>query len=111
MSLHGRLTVAFADNAVEFTLTVENRGSEPVDLEFRTGQVAEVIVYRDDTEVWRWSEDKLFTQAIQTERVSSGATFIHEMTWSDPSPGEYTAEASLAATNVSVRDRTEFEVP
>lgn len=111
MSLDANLVVAIADDAIEFTIAVENKGPEPVDLRFRDGQVADVIVYREDVEVWRWSEDRLFTQALRTERVASGEAMDFEMTWADPSPGEYIAEGTLTAVNVTLRDRAVFEVP
>lgn len=111
MSLDGSLAVTVDSTAIEFALTVENPDSEAIDLEFRSAKKTDVTVSKDGDEVWSWSEGRMFTQAIQTETLAPGESFTHEMIWDDPSPGEYTATASLEATNVSVVKRAEFEVP
>lgn len=62
----GARTVA-SGAAVRMTLVVRNTGPAPVGLMFTSGQRAEFIVRRPrGDEVWRWSHDKAFTQAIQT---------------------------------------------
>lgn len=111
MPLEGGLTVSVTADAVGFAFSVANTGSEPVELEFRSGKTADVVVYADEAEVWRWSEGRMFTQAIRTETVQPGDAWRTEMTWTDPGPGEYTAEASLAATGAQAVDRVAFQVP
>ena len=111
MTLDPHIDVHLTDDTVEFAFTVENTGSEYVELEFRSGQTADIVVYADGEEVWRWSDDRMFTQAIQTETIEPGESCAREMVWDDPEPGEYTAEASLEATNESIEEETTFEVP
>lgn len=110
MSLDGSLALTVDSSAIEFAFTVENTGRDVVDLTFRSAKKADVTVSEDGVEVWSWSEERMFTQAIQTETLASGETFTHVMIWDDPSPGEYTATASLEATNASVVKRAEFEI-
>lgn len=110
MSLDGHLDVTVGDIAVEFAFTVQNADTEPVDLEFRSGKPADVAVSEDGVEVWRWSEGRMFTQAIQTKTLAPDESFTHEATWKPPSSGDYTAKASLEATNVTLVERTAFEV-
>lgn len=110
MPLDGYFDITVTRGTVNFVFTVENGGTNPVELEFRSGKVADIVVYEDETKVWRWSDDKMFTQALGTETLEPGQSFTHEVTWEDPSPGEYVAEASLDATNVSLVERKPFEI-
>lgn len=110
MPLDSHLAVTVADTAVEFAFTVTNADTEPANLEFRSGKAADVVVYEDGSERWRWSDGKLFTQALETETLAPGESFVHEGVWQDPPPGRYAAEASLAASNVVLTERAEFEV-
>ncbi|MFB6302999.1 MAG: BsuPI-related putative proteinase inhibitor [Haloferacaceae archaeon] len=110
MSLDGRLDVTVTETAVEFAFSVTNAGTEPVDIEFRSGQVADVVVGGDGDEVWRWSDDEMFTQAIRTETLAPGESLRHEARWEGPPAGEYVAEASLEAVNASLTKRERFEV-
>lgn len=110
MSLDGYLTVTVDSAAVEFVFTVRNENTEAVDLEFRSGKMTDVAVSKAGVEVWSWSEGQMFTQAIQTETLGPGKSFTHEMIWNDPPRGEYTAAASLEATNATLVKRATFEV-
>ena len=110
MTLDSHLDVAVTETAVEFTFTVTNGDTEPVDLEFPSGKAADIAVYEDDRECWRWSDGKLFTQAIETESLAPGESFVQEGVWQDPPPGEYTAEARLEARTRGPTERAEFVV-
>lgn len=110
MPLDSHLDVTVTDAAVEFVFTVTNANTETADIEFRSGKVADIAVYENGSEVWRWSDDKMFTQALETETLEPGESFAHEGVWQDPPPGRYTVEASLAARNVALREQTVFEV-
>lgn len=110
MALDSHLDVTVTDTAVEFTFTVTNADTEPVDLEFRSGKAADIAVSEDDRERWRWSEGKLFTQALQTETLAPGESFLQEGVWQDPPPGEYTAEAWMETRTLQLAERTAFVV-
>jgi hypothetical protein len=124
MTLDARLDVS-VDDDVSFTLTVTNPTTEHVELTFRNGQTADVVVRADgvgdeagvgagDGElhdvVWRWSDGRMFTQAIRTETLAPGEQAREEMTWEDPAPGSYTAVATLEANDASAHAENEFEV-
>lgn len=111
VSLDGRLAADVGDGAVAFVFTVTNDGSEPADLTFRSGLRAEVVVSEGETEVWRWSDGRLFTQAVETETVGPSGSVRFELRWADPEPGTYTATASLAAADADLTDRVTVEVP
>ncbi|QSG01442.1 BsuPI-related putative proteinase inhibitor [Natranaeroarchaeum sulfidigenes] len=98
MSLEPALS-ATIDRDVTFRLTVTNAGSTPVELTFRDGRRADIVVYgaTTDEECWRWSDGKLFTQAIERVTLAPGDQFEREYVWSDPPSGEYVAVAALTA--------------
>ena len=109
MTLEATLNVT-VDEDVVFVFHVVNTGPEPVDLTFRSGQSADVSVYAEDDElVWRWSSDKMFTQAIETETLEPEQTLERVYTWENPPSGDYTAVAALEA-DVEVDARTEVSV-
>lgn len=110
MPLEGGLDSTVSGDGVAFVFTVENSGTTPVELAFRSGKVADVVVYESGTEVWRWSDGRMFTQALGTETLDPGQSFTHEVSWEDPPPGEYVAEASLDTSTVSLVEREPFEI-
>lgn len=110
VSLDGHLEVVVADAAADFVFTVTNTGGDPVELRFRSGKVADVAVYEEGVEVWRWSRGRTFAQALRTERLAPGESATYERVWERPRPGRYVAEASLGATNVTLVERVPFEV-
>lgn len=97
-------------DGVALTLTVENTGEDPVEMTFRDGQRAEFVARSDGDEVWRWSDGRMFTQAISTAEVDPGETVAFEAGWSDPAPGEYTLHGWIAAQDIDARDDTTLTV-
>lgn len=114
MALDSTLDADVGEDAVEFTLTVTNAGTERVEFEFTSGLGADFVVCDattdEETEVWRWSEGRLFTQMLRSEVLAPGESIAHTGSWEDPPPGEYTAIARLETTSPSVEERTAFEV-
>lgn len=108
-SLDADLAVT-VDDRVEFVVRITNTGDTPIELEFRDGLAVDVTVERDDEAVWRWSEGRMVTQALWSERLGPGEATTYEARWDDPTPGRYEAVASLAATNTDVEARAPFEV-
>lgn len=97
------------DDDVTFQFRVRNAGDTPAELTFRSGQVADVAVFEDDQEVWRWSDGRLFTQALTSRTLPPGETMAEQFTWEEPQPGAYTARAALASDR-DVTATTEFTV-
>jgi len=110
-------------NGVVFRFTVSNGTGGPVELTFRDGCRADFAVRREDgeddgdgedgeggEEVWRWSEGRMFTQAVGHARLEPGEEAVFEEEWPDPESGDYTAEATLRATEHDVREETPFSV-
>jgi len=117
MTLESSLVVT-VDDGVTFAFTVDNAGDEPRDLTFRDGTTADVVVSEPGdgngpgagAEVWRWSDGRMFTQAVRTVTLAPGESLTEELTWSDPPTGTYTAEASLAAADVDAVAGATFDV-
>ena len=107
--LDASLEVTVGDG-VAFTFTVENGGDRPVELTFRDACKADVVVYDDDREVWRFSEGRVFAQMLTSAELQPGESAAFEETWPDPTPGDYTAEATLRVTEHEITARTPFSV-
>jgi hypothetical protein len=110
MTLDGHLDVTATDDAVAFAFAVTNTGTDPAALTFPSGEVVDVAVHHEDTEIWRWSEGRMFTQALQTERVDPGDSLRRTVRWDDPRSGTYVATATLEATDADLTTQTRFEV-
>ncbi len=85
---------------VRMALTVFNHSAEPVHLEFRTSQRYDFVIEDGKgREVWRWSEGRLFTQALgeeilgpETPRRTYETAFDGEL-----APGTYTVTGLVTA--------------
>ena len=100
-----------ADSAV-FSLQVTNTAAAPLELRFSSGQTFDFIVSRGAQEVWRWSSEQMFTQALRSETLAPGETRTYTATWV-PVPrvsGEYTVRARLTAQNVQTEQTTSFRL-
>lgn len=58
--------------AVWWAFDIQNMGAGAADLTFSSGQRADVVLSQDGVEKYRWSADKVFTQALETVTVASG---------------------------------------
>lgn len=97
--LDARLRVSPVETGLQLRLTVENTGEDPIELRFSSGQRVEFTAERDGEEVWRWSEGRMFTQALSTQRVVSDETVSFDAEWSDPPSGEFLVRGRLTARN------------
>lgn len=102
----------FADS-VQFHLSVTNPAAEPVQLTFPSGQSFDFVVMDNGREVWRWSGDQMFTQAIRTETLQPGQTQSYRATWMAPSgmSGEFTVRGMLTAQEHRVEQETRVRLP
>jgi Intracellular proteinase inhibitor len=102
----------FGTDSAVFSLQVTNTTAAPVALDFRTGQEFDFVVLRGTEEVWRWSGDRMFTQALRTDTLAAGETRTYSASWA-PLPraaGEYTVRGLLSARNVQVEQATRFRL-
>ncbi|MBI3945884.1 MAG: hypothetical protein HY321_08190 [Armatimonadetes bacterium] len=66
---------------VEITLQVRNRSDRPLQLQFSSGRQHDFVALRDGREVWRWSHDRVFTQALTRLPLQPGETRTFTATW------------------------------
>ena len=67
---------------VEVTVVARNLSAAPLGIVFNSGQRVDLIVRRPrGDEVWRWSHDKAFTQAIQTLHLRPQESFALQVAW------------------------------
>lgn len=99
-------------NGIEFDFRLTNNTPRKLELLFPTGQTHDVVVLDSlGREVWRWSEGRMFTQALQNKLVESKATIAWHAAWRSEVPaGRYVAIASLLSENKPLEERVTFEV-
>lgn len=99
-------------NTVRMVLHVTNPSNQPVVLEFSSGQRYDFAVRMvGGAEVWRWSADQMFTQALGTQTIGPGATVDFTETWNHGGrTGSFEALASLKATNFAIEERAAFSI-
>jgi hypothetical protein len=98
------LTVAFDEplktgQAVTWTLDLQNQGREAVTLRFSSGKDGDVALRQGSREVYRWSTNRLFSQALREVPLPAGATHsvkLEERALGVPA-GAYELVAEMAA--------------
>jgi hypothetical protein len=94
----------------EFSLEMRNAGSL-TEVRFPTGHTHDFVVLDErDREVWRWSEGRLFTHALQTRQLKRGGALRYNATWDTAAPGRYRVVASLNAEAFPTAVEQEFIV-
>lgn len=104
VAVHDGITVA---------LHVTNVADHSVELRFPSGQTHDFVVLDSvGRELWRWSNGRMFTQAIQNKLLDANETLSFEEHWDGPhQPGHYTAVATLRSDNHPVEQRIGFTLP
>lgn len=110
MTLQSSVDATVESDRVVFEYTVENAGDDAATLQFRSGLKADFAVLEDGEEVWRASEGRMFTQAIETETLDAGTNETFSEAWGDPAPGDYTVVATLDSTGDDAEARADFSV-
>lgn len=108
------LALSFAvdvDRVVRFDFQIINQGKKKLEVTFADGRTHDVVVL--DTlgnEVWRWSDGRLFTQAMQNKVLRTSDSLRYAESWNNAPPGRYVAVATLASANFPIEHRVEFTV-
>lgn len=97
---------------VRITLDVANAAGKQVELDFASGQTHDVaILDATGREVWRWSDGRLFTTAVQTKLLRADEATAYVERWT---PGEhrgtFTAVATLRSGRYPVELRRGFTI-
>lgn len=102
--------------AFVFTLGVMAPADERATLRFDDGRQFDFVVHQDGKEVWRWSDGRVFHQAVHTRSIDAGAlhTFVHVWDGRDdqnnPVQGEAVVEAFLLTNPVQKTNRITVEI-
>lgn len=97
---------------VGVTLQVANAAGHQVELDFADGQTHDVaILDATGREVWRWSDGRLFTTAVQTKLLGSDETTAYAERWTPGAQrGTFTAVATLRSGRYPVELRRGFTI-
>jgi hypothetical protein len=99
------------NNGVHFSFDVVNASTRKLELLFNDGRTHDFVVLDSlGREVWRWSEERMFTQVVQSKVLRASDTLTFAESWNDPQPGSYVAVASLPSRNYPVEHRVAFVV-
>jgi hypothetical protein len=113
-ALVSSLSVETEGDTVVLTLQVTNPDEAPVTVTFPSAQTYDFAV-RDagGRELWRWSAERGFGQAVQTRTLAPGATWTFGERWTPPAGvrGELTAVARLASRSHAVERTAPFRLP
>lgn len=110
--LASSLDVSVADD-VRLTLHITNTADSTVELQFMSGQTHDFAVADSaGRELWRWSADRMYTQALQTRTLAAGESLTFEERWSPgDARGRFTATGLLTAASHPIEQRVEFSLP
>lgn len=101
-------------DSVVFVLAVTNATLQPLALQFSSGQSYDFTVADAGREVWRWSADRMFTQALRSETLGPGETRTWRERWT-PDPALHghalTATARLVSTSHALARTQTFRLP
>jgi hypothetical protein len=100
-------------DSVHFVLQVTNTTDRPIELAFGSGQSFDFAVRRGDRELWRWSADRMFTQALRSETLAPGDTKRYDAGWipGAGASGEYTVTGTLTDREYRVAQSATFRLP
>lgn len=109
--LEGVLEVRVGET-VDLDFVVTQRADQRMELTFHDGRTHEVVILdAQGTPVWRWSQGRLFTRAMQQRVLRRGDRLTFRERWVPSAPGAYTAVATLRSTEHPLTERVAFVVP
>ncbi len=82
---------------VRFALRITNIAGRAAELTFPTSKQYDFWVTRGRDEVWRWSDDRLFTQAIEKRTIEPQGALTLSEPWIAAPAGTYTVHGELHA--------------
>lgn len=98
------------NHSVKVSLRVTNEADHAVEIDFPSGKTHDVVIL-DSTghEVWRWSEGRMFTQAVRNTLLGANESVTYEETWNPGRlTGDFTAVARLESNNHPIQQRADF---
>lgn len=96
--------------SVRFAIRLTNSGGRPEVLDFASGKLYDFWVTSGDDEVWRWSDDRSFTQALQKETIASQDSRTFAESWTTEETGSLVGHGTLFADGFDRELTGRFEV-
>jgi hypothetical protein len=101
----GGVTVTFSvrparvevGRTVRLALRVTNIAGRPEKLTFPSAQQYDFWVTRGEEEVWRWSDDRVFTQSVEKRTIDPQGTITLSESWVANESGEYRVHGQVLA--------------
>ena len=99
--------------SLKFALKVVNNTTKMVEIYFPDGQTHDFVVADSaGKEIWRWSEGRMFTQAMKSKTLKGKDEAVFEESWdSKGHHGAFTAIAVLKSENFPVETKVQFTLP
>ncbi|MHB8758165.1 MAG: BsuPI-related putative proteinase inhibitor [Bacillota bacterium] len=70
-----------AGDTAKFTLTMTNKSTAPITLEFNSGNIFDFTVAQDGQTLWQWSHDKLFIMVQVPMTLAPGEVRTYDAEW------------------------------
>lgn len=98
----------FSNSPIVARLNIRNGGSEPLRLEFDSGQIYNLVLSdADGNVVYNWMAGRLFIAVLQSITVTTEKNWLVDFTPPGPmKPGRYTLEAYLTTSGTPERPYT-----
>jgi Intracellular proteinase inhibitor len=98
---------------IAFAFHVTNNADKRLELNFPSGQTHDIVVLDSvGRELWRWSEGRMFTQALQNRVLEERETVSYEARWEpERHHGTFEAVAMLRSGNHPLERRVQFTLP
>lgn len=95
--------------SVQFNMSLKNESNQDIEFTFNTSQKFELIVYDENgNEKYRYSKDRMFTQAIQSFVLKTKETYDFQDTWSKGvKPGTYEVVVTFKGKAEGLKQITE----
>ena len=91
-------------------IEIYNLSEKSITLNFSSGQLYDLYLKNSDHEIWRWSENKFFTMAVQSKKIAPGDKLIYKIEVPGiDGPGEYIlsgeikSQTSLTLPEITVK--------
>ena len=102
---------------VQLTVTLANPTAQEATVELATSQVYDVLIFRGQQVIWRWSEGKAFLQVISRVTLRPGEARPYDVVWDQRDDqgrqvpaGDYTAQARIRTREPLLTNQIPFRI-
>ncbi|MGB9552927.1 MAG: S-layer homology domain-containing protein, partial [bacterium] len=105
--------VYYTGEVVNFLIEVENKSTEPVEIQFNSSQQYDLEITGPNSYYWRWSQGKFFLPVLTSYTLKPGEKKSYHEAWNAPEealPGIYRIKAYLTSSNRNLEASTELRI-